>query len=125
MDKFEFKYSAPTQEERKEIEYIQSQYKPSGKQALLNKLRKLDNKVKSVPMCVALILGVLGLLIFGVGITMVLEWNILVWGIVVGAVGLVPMGFAYFSYVKLYEKLKNKYSEEILKISSELLNDDK
>ena len=125
-NKFEFTYSAPTQEERKEIEYIQNRYKPKDKSTTkMEHLRKLDRKVRNIPTIVALILGVLGVLIFGTGLTLALEWNFIVYGIIVGAVGVVPMVFAYFSYSKLTTKLKNKYSEEILKISSELLNEQK
>ena len=125
-NKFEFSYSAPTQEERREIEYIQNKYKPKDKNlSKIEYLRKLDGKVKNIPTTVALILGILGTLIFGTGLTMILEWNLLIYGIIVCLVGCLPMIFAYFSYNKLSVKLKNKYSEEILKISSELLNDGK
>lgn len=125
-NKFEFKYTAPTTEERKEIEYIQSKYKPKNKeQTKIERLRALDNKVRSIPTMIALILGIVGLLIFGTGMTMVLEWKLVVWGVIVGIIGFVPMGLAYFSYNHIYYKLKNKYSEEILKLSSELLNNEK
>ncbi len=124
MTKFQFNYSAPTETERKEIEYIQKQYKPvSQKELNLQRLRKLDRKVKNTPMIVSLVLGIVGVLIFGLGLTMLLEWDFPIYGIILTAVGCIPMGFAYFSYVKLYNKLKNKYSQEILKLSGELLNE--
>ena len=122
---FEFKYSAPSKEERKEIEYIQSQYKEKDKaMTKLEYLRKLDGKVKNIPVCVSLALGIIGLLVFGLGLTMILEWNLVVWGVIVGVISLVPMGFAYFSYEKLTKKLKDKYKGEILALSSELLNEE-
>ena len=126
MDKkFEFKYSAPTQEERKEIEFIQNQYKEKDERMTkLDYLRKLDNKVKNIPICISLILGITGLLIFGLGMTMILEWSLMIWGIIISIIGCVPMGFAYFAYNKLYTKYKNKYSKQILELSSELLNEE-
>ncbi len=124
-DKFEFSYSAPTEEERREIEAIQSRYSPKTKsQTKIERLRQLDNKVKNAPTIVGICLGVIGLLVFGVGLTMALEWNLLAWGIVVGLLGCVPMGFAYFAHNKVHEKMKKKYSGEILKLSEELLHKD-
>lgn len=123
MNKFEYKYSAPTQEERKEIEFIQNQYKEKdSRQTKLERLRMLDNKVKNIPVCVSLVLGICGVLIFGLGLTMILEWKLMLWGIIVSIVGCVPMSLAYYVYKKLFKNLKNKHSNEILSISNELLN---
>lgn len=123
--KFEYKYTSPSKEERKEIEYIQKQYlEPTKKERTkLDRLRELDFKVKEIPVIISLALGIIGTLIFGLGLTMILEWNLLVWGILVMVVACVPMSFAYFSHNKLYAKLKNKYSNEIIKLSKELLNE--
>lgn len=124
-NKFEFKYAAPTQKEREEIKNIQNQYKQKKQsETKLEQLRKLHSKVQNIPAVVALSLGFVGILIFGLGLAMVLEWNLLVWGIVVSAVGCVPMGLAYFAYNNIYTKLKNKYSSTILDLSSELLNEE-
>lgn len=122
---FEFKYSAPTSSERREIESIRNSYMPKTKQtSKLDALRNLDNKVKNTPVIVSLCVGVLGTLIFGLGMTLFLEWQQIVWGIVVGIIGLVPIVLSYpiFSYIS--KKLKNKYSDEIIKLSNELLNDE-
>ena len=124
MKKFEYKYTAPTQNERNEIERIRSQYIKSDKQEQkFQLLRKLDNKVKSVPAIISLILGIFGVLLFGLGLTMILEWGVLIWGCVVSVIGCVPMAVAYFAYNKIYQSMKNKYSEQIIKLSGELLND--
>ena len=121
---FEFTYVAPTSEERKEIESIRRGYVKKEKTSLtkLEYLRKLDWKVKNIPTAYALIAGIFGLLIFGLGMAMVLEWYLYVWGVIVAAVGVVPMGFANFINKKTIQHYKDKYSEEILRISDELLN---
>lgn len=122
--KFEFTYTAPTEDERNEIRYIQSQYREKEHTTLqLERLRKLDNKVKSIPTCFSLVVGITGLLIFGLGLAMILEWKLIVWGVIISIIGCIPIGFAHYTYSTLYNKLKNKYSEEILNISSELLNE--
>ena len=124
-NKFEFNYYAPSSSEKDEIEHIRNQYlQKSDKTKKIEKLRKLDNKVKNTPTCIALVLGVVGILIFGTGLAMAIEWNILIWGIVVGIVGCIPMGFAYFVYNKVYSYLENKYRDEILSLSNDLLKDE-
>lgn len=125
-NEFKFNYSAPTSEERKEIESIRASYineSPASEKLL--KLRKLDQKVKSTPIIVSLAVGIVSILIFGLGLTMILEWKLVLWGVLVGAVGLVPMLFAYPIYSFLDKRLKNRYSKEIIKLSDELLNDGK
>jgi len=121
---FEFSYSAPTSEERREIESIRKSYVPQEKKySKLDYLRKLDGKVKNIPQIMSLIFGVCGILVFGLGMTMILEWFLYVWGAIVCAVAIIPMAIAYPIYLKTTKTLKEKYGSEILKISDELLND--
>lgn len=123
-DQFNFKYTAPTEEERKEIDSIRRQYASQQKsETKLEKLRRLDGLVKNTPTIISLVLGVVGTLIFGVGLTMILEWNILLWGIVVMATGSIPMALAYPVYKWILKKYKNRYGDEILRLSNELLNE--
>ena len=122
---FEFKYVAPTNEERKEIESIRKSYlQPAEKDQKLERLRKLDFKVKNIPTMIGLIFGVGGLLIFGLGLSMILEWSIIVWGIVVCAVSIVPMALAYPLCDKIGKKIKQKHTAEVLKLSEELLDNE-
>ena len=123
---FEYSYSAPTDLERKEIESIRRQYQEqpvNDREEKLKRLRKLDNFVKNSANVTALVLGFLGTLIFGLGMTMVLEWDLVVWGIVVGAVGLTPILIAYPVYGLVLRRNKERYGEEILRLSEELLKD--
>ena len=122
-NKFEYNYSAPTEEERREIASIRRQYEdrsnsPEGK---LERLRRLDAYVNNMATAVSLVAGVIGLLIFGLGLAMVLEWGLYFWGVLVAAVGLPPMAAAYPLYRKMLAQNKKKYGEEILRLSEELL----
>lgn len=120
---FEYKYSAPTAEERKEIESIRNGYLKEKKiDSKLERLRKLDAKVKNIPLIFGLVFGIFGTLIFGLGMAMVLEWSLMVWGIVVSAVGVVPISLAYPVYKIYSKKMKETYSAEILSLSEQLLN---
>ncbi len=123
-NQFRYKYTAPTEEERKEIDSIRKQYCPQEKtESKLERLRRLDSLVKNTATVTALILGVVGCLIFGLGLAMVLEWKLLVWGVVLCIVGGVPMAISYPVYAHVLKKYKERYGDEILKLSEELLNE--
>ena len=125
-NQFNFKYTAPSQEERKEIDSIRRQYAPQEQtETKLERLRRLDGLVKNTAIIWSLVLGVFGCLIFGIGLTMVLELSILLWGIVLMVIGSVPMAIAFPVYNKLLKKGKAKYGDEILRLSEELLNENK
>ena len=125
-NQFNFKYTAPTEEERKEIDSIRRQYFPQEKtETKLERLRRLDGCVKNTATIWSLVLGVVGCLIFGLGLAMILECNILFWGIILMIIGSVPMAISYPIYNKLLNKGKAKYGDEILRLSEELLNENK
>lgn len=125
-NKFVYNYSAPTEDERREIEDIKKQYDGGQvKKDNLTRLRELDKRVKRPPLIVSILLGVVGVLIFGTGLTMALEWSLIIWGSVVMAVGIVPMAIAHPVRKAMVKSNKKKYGEEIIKLSNELLNENK
>lgn len=122
-DKFNYKYNAPTRNEREEINNILNDYLPKQeKESKIETLRRLDFKVKNTPMIVGLSTGIIGTLIFGLGLAFILEWNQLITGIIITSLGLIVICLAYPLYNKLYKSLKNKYKDEIIKLSNELLS---
>ena len=123
-NQFNYQYIAPTEEEKKEINSIRRQYVPQEKtETKLERLRRLDGLVKNTAIIWSLVLGVVGTLIFGLGLTMILEWSIWLWGIVLMVIGSVPMAIAYPVYKFTLNKGKAKYGDEILRLSEELLNE--
>ena len=125
-EKFTYEYQAPTQEERKEINSIQQKYLlENPKNDKLKRLRALDSKVKNIPNAVAYTMGVVGILVFGTGLTCILEWDLILIGILVMILGSIIVLPAYFVHSILSKYLKEKYREEILKLSEELLNEEK
>lgn len=123
QEKFEYTYTAPTEEEKKQIESIRRQYGTGGNsgESKVERIKELDAKVKNPATAWALVLGVLGCLTFGGGLTMILEWSIWFGGIAVMAVGCLPMLLAYPVHQWLLKKGKKKYGEEILRLAEELL----
>lgn len=125
-EKFNYIYSAPTEEERKEIIAIRNKYIPSDNtETKLDKLRKLNDKVIKLPKIIAIILGIVGVLIFGLGMSMVLEWDIVVWGVVISAIGVIIACVSYPIYNAILKCNKKKFSNEIIMLSDEILNNDK
>lgn len=123
-NKFNFRYTAPTEEERKEIDSIRRQYvEREQSETKLDRLRRLDALVKNTAIIWSLVLGVVGCLTFGLGLTMILEWQILVFGIILMVVGAIPMASAYPVYCRVLKKYKSRYGEEIISLSEQLLNE--
>ncbi len=124
-EQFNYNYSALTEAEKREINSIKKRYenKAEEKEANLNRLRKLDNAVKNGSVIPPLCLGIIGCLIFGLGLTMVLTWYLTVWGIMVAVIGCAIMLPAYPLYKILLKHFKEKYGKEILSLSKSLLNE--
>lgn len=124
-DGFNYKYSAPTEQERREIDSIRRQYVDASVPAedKIVQLRKLDGRVKNPPLILGITLGIVGTLIFGLGLTMVLEWSMLIWGVAVMVAGAIPVSLAYPARKLLYKRNKAKYGEQIIRLSEELLNE--
>lgn len=123
-EKFSYSYVAPTERERKEVESIRRQYDIEGNcLSKMERLQALDKKVKNLPQIVALSFGVIGIMLFGGGMSMILEGGWLLWGTLVALVGIVPVMLAYPAYKQLLKKRKDKYRAEILRLSDEILNE--
>ncbi len=123
-DKFEFTYSAPTKEERAEIEDIRKDYiEKTEAEIKLDKLKTLDKRVKVLPKVLAYIFGIAGILVFGLGLTLFLEWGSPVWGSIVGVIGCLLMSINYLVYKKIKSFMIKKYKSKIILLSDELLNE--
>lgn len=117
--KFEYSYRAPTEEERREIESIRRFY--GGQEEKYNRLKKLNARVRNVAAVSALSMGIFGCLVFGLGMSMILAWNLMAAGIAVSAAGVVPMLLANPVYSAVLKRNKKKYGAEILRLFEELL----
>lgn len=122
-NKFEYTYSAPTESERREIESIKKQYVASPVQEdKMETLRRLNKRVTRPPLIVSIIVGVIGTLVMGLGMTMVLEWGITVWGVIVGVAGVAIAAAAYPIYKAILGRNKRRLGQQIIDLSNELLN---
>ena len=109
---FEFTYSAKQQ---KEIEKIRNKY-VSKEESKMEKLIRLDKQAERPGTIASIVVGVLGSLILGVGMSCTLVWNsrleIFIAGIVIGIVGMIVVGMAYPIYKKVTKKERAKIEEQ-------------
>ena len=117
-EKFEYTYSATRQEE---IEKIRKKYLPKEDDKM-ELLRQLDRDVTKPGTIWSIIIGMIGCLIFGLGLCCTLVWadTLFVPGIIVGIIGMAIMGAAVPVYKKITEKQKEKLAPQILALTEEL-----
>ncbi len=126
MKKFDYTYSAPTEEERREVRALRSEYSTvPPERTALEKIRLLDRKVKLPVIVLAYIIGIAGILLFGTGMCFALKaiGNSLWLGVVLGLVGAAICIANYYIYKAFLSSRKKKYAPEILKLSEQVLHD--
>lgn len=119
-ESFEFTYSAKQQEE---VEKIRNKYVPK-EESKMEKLIRLDKQAERPGTIASIVVGVLGSLILGTGMSCTLVWNssieIFIAGIVIGIVGMIVVGMAYPIYKKITKKERTKIAEQVIALSNEL-----
>ena len=117
-ENFEYTYSSAQQ---KEIEAIRKKYLPKEEDKM-ETLRKLDRQAENPGCIAALVTGIIGTLVLGIGMCCVMLWadKFFVVGIVVGILGMLMAGTAYPMYKKITTKQRAKIADQILALSSEL-----
>lgn len=127
QEPFRMTYSANAQEEVKEI---RQKYMSKDKPALtdLERLRQLDASVGKKATTAALVVGIIGTLLLGMGMSMVMSdfgalfgTMAIPLGIGFGMVGIATLTCAYPVYLHVYKKEKEKIAPEILRLTDTLL----
>lgn len=115
---FEYTYSAKQQQE---LESIRKKYLPKEENKM-DKIRRLDREAERPGTVMALVIGIIGTLIMGAGMScaMLAEGFIMGLGIVIGLVGIVVLGIAYPMYKKITKEQRAKVAEEIIALSNEI-----
>ena len=124
---FKYTYSAKEQDEIKRIrQKYQSQEEDS-----MTRLRKLDASATSKATVIALVLGIVGALILGMGMSLIMTdlavllgmtgmTNIIV-GIITGVLGAILAALAYPVYSKVLKREREKIAPEIIRLTDELM----
>lgn len=116
---FSYTYSAKQQEE---IKHIREKYLPREADKM-EYLRRLDRSVTQKGTVAALVVGILGTLIMGIGMCCAMVWQG-VWfvpGIVIGIVGIALVSLAYPLYLYVTKKERQKIAPEIMRLTDELM----
>lgn len=118
---FVYNYSAS---ENAEIQEIRKKYLPQT-ESKLEELKRLDNTVQSAGIAEALGVGIIGALVFGLGMCLAMQVIgngvlMIVLGVLFGILGAGVMLLAYPLYRKKYIKKKNEFAPRILELISEL-----
>lgn len=122
---FNYTYASLSQAEKKQVENIKRQYgAASQKDGDLDELLRLDKKVKTIPKTIATIVGVVGTLVLGSGMSIVMVWENVVVGSIIGAIGVLACIVAPLLHKVIFSNLKNKYSSQIIKLSDRLLGEE-
>lgn len=126
-ESFNYTYSAKEQEE---IKRIRKKYAaPAMEEDKMAQLRRLDAGVYSKATTASLVVGIIGALIMGIGMSLVMTeigavlGTILsmIIGIGVGIIGIILVCLAYPIYNRTLKKEREKIAPEILRLTDELM----
>ena len=125
QETFSYTYSARQQEE---VQSIRQKYLPAQEDKM-ERLRRLHHSATKKAQVWALVLGVVGALIMGSGMSLVMTdigkviglGNSLLPGIVVGMLGMVTVALAWPVYTRVLTKERQRIAPEIIRLSDELL----
>lgn len=116
---FEYNYSA---KEQKEIKKIRAKYiSEETDEDKMEKLRRLDSDVTNMATMISLVIGIVGTLIFGLGLCCILEWDYFIPGLFIGPIGLIGVLQAYPIYRRVTKKMREKIAPEIIRLTDELM----
>ena len=124
---FRYTYSAKEQDE---IKKIRQKYQRQEEDSM-TRLRKLDASATSKATIIALVLGIVGALLLGTGMSFIMTdlpsllgitgmTNMIV-GIIAGIVGIILTALAYPVYSKVLKSEREKIAPEILRLTDELM----
>lgn len=118
-DSFIYTYSAKEQEE---VKRIREKYSPQ-KEDKITQLRKLDQSVTKKANITAIIIGLAGVLIMGIGMCCTMVWSdkLFILGIIIGLLGIAIIGAAYPLYKYVTKKEREKIAPKILRLTDELM----
>lgn len=124
---FKFTYSAKEQDE---IKKIRQKYMVQEEDRM-QRLRKLDAQATGKATIVALVIGIMGALVMGTGMSLIMTdlagilgmtyMGSIIVGVAFGMVGMILVALAYPVYKKVLKSERDKIAPEVLRLSEELL----
>ena len=117
-ESFSYTYSA---RDREEIQRIREKYAPKEEDKM-TQLRRLDESVTRKGTVLSLIVGIIGTLVMGFGMSCCMVWtDLLIMGIITGVIGIAAVACAYPLYNYVTKKEREKIAPEIIRLTDELM----
>lgn len=116
---FQYTYSAKEQDE---VKKIRSKYVPKEADKM-ETLRRLDAEATQRATTAAIVIGVIGALVMGLGMSCCMVWSEK-WfapGIVIGVLGIALVSLAYPVYARMLKRERERVAPEILRLTDELM----
>lgn len=115
---FNYTYSAKQQDE---ITRIREKYLPKETDKM-EQIRRLDKSVTQKGTIISLIVGIVGALVLGTGMSMCMVWTELFkLGVFIGIIGIAAACAAYPIYNYITKKEREKIAPEIIRLTDELM----
>lgn len=112
---------SPKQQE--EVKHIRQKYIPKEEDKL-EQLRRLDKSAESRGTIISIIVGTVGALLLGLGMSCTMVWKdaLMIPGIVIGIIGLANIALAYPLFHSITKKEREKLAPEIMRLSEEIMD---
>ncbi len=116
---FSYTYSANQQNE---VKRIRDKYIPKEADKM-EQLRRLDQSVTQKAMVYSLIVGIIGSLILGTGMSCAMVWKgvMFIPGIIIGIIGICAISAAYPIYNRTLKKERKKIAPQVIRLTDELM----
>lgn len=124
---FKFTYSA---KEQAELKKIREKYE-NREEDKMERVRRLDRGVIKKARTVSLILGIIGTLVMGCGMSLAMTElsdifgisasSAMLAGVIIGVIGIIIAGVAYPIYGLIVKREREKIAPEIIRLTDELL----
>lgn len=111
----------PNEQDKIRAERIRRQYIAREANAA-EKLAELDSRVKTPGRTVSIVIGIIGALIMGAGMSMIMVWNNMTTGLIISVPGMIAALAAYPVYELITNSRKQKYADEIIRLSSDIID---
>ena len=89
----------------------------------MEQLRRLDKSAAQKGTIAALVLGIIGVLLLGIGMSCAMVWSaaLFVPGIIIGVIGIVLIALANPVYNSITQKERKRIALEIMRLTDELM----
>ena len=113
----------PLKEDAARAEAIRRRYMEKGT-TMLDQLQALDAKVKTPGTVLSSMLGIVGALVMGTGMSNIMVWDNMTVGLALGIPGLVMVCLAWPVYRAITSHRRKKYVQQVMELSGAIIKEE-